>query len=171
LYAWIPAVIWLGVITIESTSTFSSENTGRFLFPLLHFLFGLDRVRFAPWHFLLRKGGHVFGYGILSALLFRAWRTTIPVPGSPRWSIIWARTALFMTALVASLDEWHQTFLPSRTGSIRDVVLDSAAALATQVLLYFALKGWQASKPSGKDPTLGVPTDSLQTSVPGSGRV
>jgi VanZ family protein len=90
----------------------------------------------------LRKSGHVLGYGILSALLFRAWRATIFVPGHPRWSVVWARIALFMTALVASLDEWHQTFLPSRTGTIRDVVLDSVAALAMQVVLYFVLQGW-----------------------------
>lgn len=171
LHAWIPALIWLGVITIESTGALSSDNTGRFLYPPLHFLFGIDQARFAVWHFLLRKSGHVFGYGILSALLFRAWRATIRVPSDPRWSIVWARIALFMTALVASLDEWHQSFIPSRTGSIHDVLLDSVAALATQVLLYFVLRGWQASKPSRKDPTLGVPDDSIQPSVPGSGSV
>jgi VanZ family protein len=148
LRAWIPALIWLGVITIESTSALSSENTSRLFYPLLHFLFGLDRVRFALWHFFLRKSGHVLGFGILSALLFRAWRATILVPGHPRWSVVWARIALFMTAMVASLDEWHQTFLPSRTGTIHDVLLDSVAALAAQVLVYLVLRGWQASKSS-----------------------
>ena len=137
LGAWIPAGIWLGVIIIESTSALSSENTGRFLYPVLHFLFRLDPLRFPTWHFLLRKAGHVLGYGILSVLLFRAWRVTIRVADDPRWSMVWAGVALFMTAFVASLDEWHQTFLPSRTGSIRDVALDSVAGLAAQVLLLF----------------------------------
>src|SRR4029077_10574746 len=100
------------------------------------------------WHFFLRKSGHVLGYGILSALLFRAWRATILVPGHPRWSVVWARIALFMTALVASLDEWHQTFLPSRTGTIHDVLLDSVAALTAQGLVYLVLRGWQASQSS-----------------------
>lgn len=45
-----------------------------------------------------------------------------------------------MTALVASLDEWHQTYLPSRTGTIWDVVLDSLAALAMQVVIWLVLK-------------------------------
>jgi VanZ family protein len=44
-----------------------------------------------------------------------------------------------MTALVASLDEWHQTFIPSRTGTYKDVLLDSAAALCVQVLLFFLI--------------------------------
>ena len=145
--AWIPALIWLGFITIESTGALSSENTSRFLYPLLHFLFRVDPVRFLMWHFVLRKAGHVLGYGILSILLFRAWCATIPVFGNPRWSIAWSRIALFMTALVASLDEWHQSFLPSRTGSIRDVLLDSAAGLAAQVLLFLWVKGWPKAKP------------------------
>ena len=139
LRAWIPALIWLGVIAIESTSALSAENTSRFLYPLLHFLFGLDRLRVHTWHLLLRKGGHVFGYGFLSFLLFRAWRTTIRVANHPRWSIVWSGVALLMTALVGSLDEWHQSFLPSRTGTVRDVALDSVACLTAQVLLFFWL--------------------------------
>jgi len=38
--------------------------------------------------------------------------------------------------LVAMLDEWHQTFLPSRTGTFHDVLLDSTAALTTQMAIY-----------------------------------
>lgn len=140
--AWIPALLWLGLVTIESTSALSAENTGKVLYPLLHFLLGLDPFRFVAWHFVLRKIGHVIGYGILSSLLFRAWRATIPVRCTPRWSIVWARTAFSMTMLVASLDEWHQTFLPSRTGTMRDVLLDSAAALAAQVLLFLFQRPW-----------------------------
>lgn len=147
--AWIAAVLWLILIVIESSGTFSSENTGRVLYPLLHFLFGVDLLHFSTWHFLLRKTGHVIGYGALSIFLFRAWRSTIPVAGSGRWSLVWSRIAFFMTALVASLDEWHQSFLPSRTGSIRDVALDSAAALAAQVLLYLVLKAWRDSTSAG----------------------
>ena len=47
--------------------------------------------------------------------------------------------ALLGTALVASCDEWHQTFIPSRTGAISDVMLDSFAALTAQVLIFLYL--------------------------------
>jgi VanZ family protein len=144
--AWIPALVWLGIIAIESTSALSSENTARFLYPALHFLFNLDPLHFSIWHFYMRKTGHVLGYGILSVLLFRAWRVTLPVYGNPPWSIVWARTALFMTALVASLDEWHQTFIPTRTGSLRDVLLDSTAALVAQILFFLWLQRGRLSK-------------------------
>lgn len=135
LKAWIAAILWLGLIAGESSNLGSSENTSRILYPVLHFLFGLDLVRFATWHFYIRKTGHFVGYFMLSVLLFRAWRVTLPFPGV-RWSIQWARIAFFMTALVACLDEWHQTFLPSRTGLVSDVLLDSLAALVAQTVIF-----------------------------------
>jgi VanZ family protein len=134
--AWTPALIWLGIIVLESTNLGSSENTSRFLYPLLHYLTGVDLVHFMTWNHHLRKAGHIVGYFILSLLLFRAWRATLSFAGSSLWSIQWARISFFMTALVASLDEWHQTFLPSRTGRWQDVVLDSSAALAAQVVIW-----------------------------------
>jgi VanZ family protein len=134
--AWTPALIWLGIIVLESTNLGSSENTSRFLYPLLHYLTGVDLVHFMAWNHHLRKAGHVIGYFILSLLLFRAWRATLPFVGSKLWSIQWARISFFMTALVASLDEWHQTFLPARTGRWQDVVLDSSAALAAQIVIW-----------------------------------
>jgi hypothetical protein len=59
LKAWIAAILWLIVIAIESTAWLSSHNTSRILYPLLHFLFGLEWPQFEVWHFYIRKGGHV----------------------------------------------------------------------------------------------------------------
>jgi len=42
--------------------------------------------------------------------------------------------------LVATLDEWHQTFLRSRTGTFHDVLLDSTAALMAQMAIYVILE-------------------------------
>ena len=139
--AWIAAILWLIVIAVESTSLLSSNNTSRILYPLLHFLFGIDWTRFEFWHFYIRKTGHVFGYGMLSFLAFRAWRETLPATGNPRWTLRWSGIAVLMTALVASLDEWHQTFIPTRTGRRQDVVLDTCAGIAVQAILYAWLKG------------------------------
>ena len=136
---WLPSGIWLAVIAIESTSLGSAEHTGRFLYPILHFLFGMDLVRFGAWHVLLRKIGHIVGYFILSVLLFRSWRATFPRL-STRWCLQWATVALLSTSLVAMLDEWHQSFLPSRTGTFRDVILDSTAGLVAQIALFAILR-------------------------------
>jgi VanZ family protein len=136
LKAWIAAILWLIVIAIESSALLSASNTSRILYPLLHFLFGMDWLRFEYWHFYIRKAGHVVGYAILSILLFRAWRATLPAMDNVTWTLRWSSFAILGTALVASLDEWHQTFIPSRTGAVRDVVLDTCAGIAAQVLIF-----------------------------------
>src|SRR5258708_6826102 len=140
LKAWIAATLWLIVIAIESTTYLSAHNTSRILYPLLHFLFGMNHARFEHWHFYIRKGGHVFGYGLLSILLFRAWRETLPAIENSKWALRWATIAILGTVLVASLDEWHQSFLPSRTGTVRDVILDTCAGIAAQVLVFLSVK-------------------------------
>jgi VanZ family protein len=140
--AWIAAILWLMVIAIESSALLSAHNTSRILYPLLHYIFGLDWDRFEVWHFYIRKSGHVVGYGTLSILLFRAWRATLPAMSDVKWTIRWANIAILGTALVASLDEWHQTFIPSRTGSVRDVALDTCAGIAAQVLVLLWVKSF-----------------------------
>jgi VanZ family protein len=142
LKTWIAAILWLALILAESTNYASAENTGRFLYPLLHFLLGVSPAPFLVWHFFIRKTGHFVGYFTLSLLLFRSWRATFPVSGMS-WAIQWARISFFMTALVACLDEWHQSYLPKRTGNVHDVVLDSTAALVAQVVLFVILRSRQ----------------------------
>ena len=136
---WLPSAVWLAVIAVESTNLGSMEHTGRILYPLFRFLFNMDPEKFAFWHGLFRKTGHVVGYFILSVLLFRSWRATFPRL-STRWCIEWATVALLSTSLVAMLDEWHQSYMPSRTGTVRDVILDTVAALLAQIALFLLLK-------------------------------
>jgi VanZ family protein len=137
---WLAAGLWIGLIAFESTNWLSSEHTGSFLYFWLARLFGpINPTAFEPFHHLLRKAGHVFGFAMLSFLLFRAWRATLPTDLA-RWSLRWASIAWLMTVLVASLDEWHQSYLLSRTGTIRDVFLDSAAALVLQITLWLFLR-------------------------------
>jgi len=138
---WIPAIVWLGIIAFESTDLLSAQHTAILLYSWLTRLFGtIDAGSFSFWHHYLRKTGHVLGYAMLSYLLFRAWRATLPVVSAGLWGFRWAAISFLSTAGVASLDEWHQTFIPSRTGNFRDVVLDSVAAVAAQVLVYIVLR-------------------------------
>jgi len=141
--SWIAAGLWMVLIAIESTDWLSAEHTSRILYPILHFLLGLNPAGFEVWHHYIRKVGHFVGYFTLSSFLFRAWRATLRLP----WALRWAAIAFLMSAVVASLDEWHQTFIPSRTGAFTDVMLDSSAALTAQVLifLYLSLKPRRAT--------------------------
>jgi len=139
LRAWWPAAVWICLIAFESTDVFSSEHTGSLLYKLLTRLFGnIDLYKFLVFHHYLRETGHVVGYGMLSLLLLRAWRATLG-----RVQPLLLRAALLSwlgTAIVAALDEWHQSYIPSRTGSVWDVALDSVAGVAFLVVAYFWLR-------------------------------
>jgi VanZ family protein len=140
LKAWFAAALWIGLIAVESTDWLSSEHTGQFLYPIFRFLLHIDPLRFETLHHYLRKTGHFVGYFALSALLFRAWKNTLHLTRPRVWALRWSVTALSTSVLVASLDEWHQTFLPSRTGRFADVVLDSSAALTAQIVILLLLR-------------------------------
>ncbi|PYV64090.1 MAG: hypothetical protein DMG97_35915 [Acidobacteria bacterium] len=139
LRVWLPSAIWLAVIAAESTNLGSSDHTGRILYPIFRFLFDMGPAQFAVWHALLRKTGHFVGYFTLSVLLFRSWRASFPRL-STRWCLQWATLAFLCTSLAATLDEYHQNFLPSRTGAFRDVILDTSAGLVAQIVLFAILR-------------------------------
>jgi VanZ family protein len=139
LRAWWPAAVWICLIAFESTDFFSSEHTGSMLYGLLTRLFGqIDFYKFLVFHHYLRKTGHVIGYGMLSLLLLRGWRATFRrVPSLLLRAVL---LSWLGTAFVAAMDEWHQSYIPSRTGTIWDVALDSVAGVAFLVVAYFWLR-------------------------------
>jgi VanZ family protein len=48
--------------------------------------------------------------------------------------------ALLGTALIAGADEWHQTFLPNRTGTVWDVLLDCCGVIAMEFFVYIIMR-------------------------------
>ncbi len=134
LLVWLPTLIWLGVLAGFSTDVFSAEHTGGVLRKIIHALFGaISDHRFQQVHFLVRKTAHFVSYGLLSAFAFFSWRGTWP--SATRWSLRWTNLALLMTLVAASLDEFHQSFIPSRTASYHDVILDMTGALFFQLVI------------------------------------
>ena len=130
-------MVWIGLIALESTDSFSSENTGSILYTLLTRLLGnIDFYKFLVFHHYLRKTGHVVGYGMLSLLLLRGWRATFDYTLLLRAALL----SWLGTACVAALDEWHQSYIPSRTGTVWDVALDSVAGVVFLVVAYFWLR-------------------------------
>ncbi len=148
---WIPVLLWIGLIGLESTNSLSAANTGSLLqwflaVALPSDLFAkIDWAQISAFNHALRTAGHLVGYGILSWLSFRAWRVTLPTTPLAHRALRCAALALALTAAVAGLDELHQTFLSSRSGKISDVALDSAAAVAVQFLILVQSKRRQAT--------------------------
>jgi len=108
---WWPALVWAVVISTLSTSSFSAENTGRVIIPILHWAFPHAPVAtLSEIHHLLRKCAHFTEYFILSLLILRGIR------GQRRETRLrWALLVIFIVAGYASLDELHQAFVPGRT--------------------------------------------------------
>jgi VanZ family protein len=99
----------------------------------------------AQWemiHLVIRKCGHFLGYGFIGVAWLRAWWMTLPHSHFLEDAFL----ALMGTALVASLDELHQTYLPNRTGSIWDVLLDCCGAISLQLLVYAWLRLFRPRK-------------------------
>jgi VanZ family protein len=98
-------------------------------------IFGtVNNARWEILHSLIRKSGHFLGYGAIGLAWFRALKLTFPHSRLIQDSIL----ALIGTALVASADEFHQAFLPNRTGSLWDVLLDSSGVIALQLAFYIS---------------------------------
>lgn len=135
---WIPALIGIGIIVGESTATMSAENTSRWLYPLWVHLFGpVSQPRWELIHHYIRKTGHFCGYGSISLTFYYGWSYSLGRHGRA-WLDRFRQSALLAllcTLLLASWDEWHQSFIPGRTSSPRDVLLDCCGAAAAQLIL------------------------------------
>ena len=123
---WLPLLIWLGVIFVGSTSLMSADQNSRYVVPFLLWL----KPGMSPrtiWIILVvaRKCAHVTEYGILAVLLWRALRS---IPVFQAKTLILFGAVLLGCAAFAASDEFHQTFIKSRTPSVRDVFLDVAGA-------------------------------------------
>ena len=127
LWRYGPVAAWTCFVLFASSSNFSASNTSRIIRPLLLWLVpeiseaSLDRV-----HFLVRKAAHVAEYALLALLAARAFRTSVRQLFRRHW---WLAAFAFV-AFVALVDEYHQSLLPSRTGTIYDSLLDMAGGAA-----------------------------------------
>lgn len=82
----------------------------------------------------VRKSGHLLGFAVLGALSLAAVSAWPRPPRGALWAWI-------LATLYAVTDEWHQAYVPGRTGTLRDVVLDAAGAALGVALAAWAVRG------------------------------
>ena len=147
---WLPALAWAGLICSLSTDAFSSNHTSVVIVPVLRWLFSHASTETIEWmHEIIRKMAHLTEYFILGVLLHRALR------GDDRgWKLKWAFWAIVIAAAYASLDEFHQSFVPGRGPAVADVLLDTAGGVAAQLvaalfMLWGDVRARQREKASG----------------------
>jgi VanZ family protein len=135
LRRWWPVAAWAVLIFFFSTDTFSATHTSRLILPVLRWLFPhASPETLETAHFLIRKSAHFVEYFIFSLLALHALRGE-----EGRWKLRWALEAAVLAGAYAALDEFHQSFVPSRTASVYDVLLDTFGAVVAQ-----ALAAWRA---------------------------
>jgi VanZ family protein len=127
---WVALLVWIGFIYFFSTHSFSSAETSRFIVPALKFFLPfLSPEQLDVGHAVCRKAGHVLEYFVLATL---AWRALNPD------SAAWVRAGVLSMALVlfvAASDEFHQSFVPSRTSALTDVGYDFIGGMAAVVVM------------------------------------
>ncbi len=131
LWHLIPALAWAAILLGLSGNEASAGHTANIVELIVKATIGtVSDPAFEAIHFTIRKAAHVIAYGIAGALNFYAAR------GSRRgWMLKWAVLAVTFAAITASLDEWHQSYFPSRTGVPSDVVIDICGAVLAQLIL------------------------------------
>jgi VanZ family protein len=148
---WAPVVVWATCISWFSTGVFSAQSTNSYIDPVLRYFFGeLSPATFRFAHTIIRKSAHFLEYAVLAILLCRA----LTEPGRRPSRAVLVR-AIVYCAVYACLDEFHQTFVPKRTGSPYDSMLDTIGA-SVGALLFRARR---RSTGSGAEPIAAAPAE------------
>lgn len=110
--SWLPLLAWMALIYL-----FSDQPD-------------IPQVGSSLLDLLVKKSLHALAYAILATLFWRALKTIPRLQGAA------LPLALLLTILYAASDEWHQTFVPGRSGRPTDVLIDTLGALAAILLLH-----------------------------------
>lgn len=125
--AWLPVILWAAVIFVFSSGLFSGAHTGGVFAPLMRYFFpGISPQSLEFAHFGVRKLGHLTEYFIFALLLMRALRRDAP-QRSERSRFLFA---FVLATLYAISDEFHQSFVPDRSASLGDVLIDMCGGIA-----------------------------------------
>lgn len=137
---YMPLLMGLSVIAMESTKAMGAHTTDNWLLSIINLFHSVEySAKFEAFNQLLRKSGHFLGYGLLGVVAARVWYAFMRTRFTARWAVTRAHAAMagIMTAaIVAGCDEIHQVFLPTRGGCVHDVLLDTAGALLLNVVFF-----------------------------------
>ena len=133
---WVPVIGWMLLIFAGSSDVLSAEHTSRFLVPFLRWLDPqISIAAIAQINLVLRKLGHLTEYAVLAALLWRALRATLRSTST----VSIAAITVAVSGLFAASDEFHQSFVATRTASETDIFIDvCGAVIGVAMCLVFA---------------------------------
>ena len=135
---WLPVCAWLSLIFFFSTDQFSSANTEQIFGFLSSWLLPeISIENIPPIHGAMRKIGHWSEYLVLAVLILRALRNET----GKKWELRHAVHTLVFIILYALSDELHQAFVPSRTASFGDAMIDVLGGICAIFWTYWYCRG------------------------------
>ena len=135
---WLPVLLWMCVIFSASGDAMSFGHSSRIIGRLARWL--LPQLSDATLHDIVvfvRKCAHVSEYALLALLLWAALPRARHQGG---WDWAKARQVLTLLAIYAASDEFHQAFVPSRQGSVWDVLLDTFGGMLGLAVLWGVIR-------------------------------
>jgi len=131
-YRYAPLFLWIAVVLFASTSEGAMQNTSRFIRPFLVFLFpNAPEEIIIVYHAYIRKLAHLSEYAILAFWAARAFSPS-SIKILQEYGFIFS---FVLVLIVATIDEYNQSFNSLRTGSIYDVLLDASGGLLMLIIL------------------------------------
>jgi len=122
---WFPPILWMIFFFPVLNRFLGSSAIYRALFHVFRmFSPDISATAFGIPYIVIRKSIHFVEYAILTFLMFRAFRGE----NFKKWDIRWAVYSGVIAIGYGFLDEFLQTFIPTRNGSIIDGVINSAGA-------------------------------------------
>ncbi|MBP7474419.1 MAG: VanZ family protein [Pyrinomonadaceae bacterium] len=135
LWAFAPLAVWIVVVFAMSSSSASMAETSRFIGPLVRWIYpDISPETLKVIHVGVRKLAHIFEYSVLAFLSVRAF-SLFAGHRLSNWRYL---VAIIPVVVVASLDEYRQSFDVTRTGTIDDALLDITSGMLVIVLLWIA---------------------------------
>jgi VanZ family protein len=144
VWRYLPLLIWMGFIFFASGDAMSVSNTSRFLRSLMTWFYpSLTDENYRVIQFFIRKFSHFAEYALLALFAVRAFIGSSKNVLRNHWFL----SALLLVIVYALLDEFHQSFVSTRTGSIYDSMIDTAGGLTALIIFSW----WQRRQQAFKD--------------------
>ncbi|MFC1501002.1 VanZ family protein [Elusimicrobiota bacterium] len=94
------------------------------------------KTQLGVWDLIFRKLAHMFEFGVLFLLLFKAFSESIKKYSYTNLNIL----SGIIAVVYAVSDEYHQSFVPERGPSVYDVGIDAVGILIAVMILWYYKK-------------------------------
>ena len=134
---WTAPLVWMGFI-FPTNRFLNTNSTSYIILPILKWLLPhADAATIDLLHIGIRKCVHFFNYAFLTFLLYRAFRKGNDIR-CQEWVLYEGAIAIGY----AAIDEYVQNFIPSRTGSVYDWLIDSVGVIFVCGIIFVKNHKW-----------------------------